>query len=357
MIFENLVVSRVIMHEIYKRDENRNLLPPTFSDELESLTVDALTAFRERMTEALSRDSKSLSMGIAKTGQESFVALADELHKASNDDFVQLSKNVASKMAESQTSINLPGGIVIVFSGTVGVNSFPYVGVIKAETQAGFRRAQNDEGAFIEFLRNIFLTPATRLYKVGIMVKLTQSENLDEAWSAKVFDSNITAGKREAAATYFYDTFLGCVLPQDGPYETQRFFDLTKDFVLKTGLDADSKSNLMDSLFVFVRDDKSQTFTTSEFRDNYLPEELRDPYKKFMEAKKFRADAVVRDTSAMGNRLKRRRLKFGTDITLSASPDALSERVKIDAVKAKNKDGDTVDQTIITIDAPLTGEE
>jgi hypothetical protein len=58
---------------------------------------------------------------------------------------------------------------------------------------------------------------------------------------AFVFDSNISPSDREAAAAYFYEGFLGCAFPSDGPYETAKFFDLTREFVRKSELDPEKK--------------------------------------------------------------------------------------------------------------------
>lgn len=57
----------------------------------------------------------------------------------------------------------------------------------------------------------------------------------------------------------------------------------------------------------------------------------------------------------MGARLRRRRLKFGTDIELSASPDALKNKVTIEAIPGDSLVGQ--DWTRITIRERLTGEQ
>lgn len=356
MLFENLKVNRVVVHEVFQRNEDKSIQPPVFSDDLENLSPEALGAFRLRMTDALSGQSQSLEMRIARHGAGSFLELAESLVGSSDADFLAGSKAVANKLAEAQIARRIPGGMLIVFDGSVGANAQPFVGVIKAETQAGFRRSKDGAKAVVEFLQNIFLTPATRLYKIGLMLFEDTTKAKPDGRRGFVFDSNISVSNREAAAAYFYEGFLGCALPSDGPYETARFFDLTREFVRKSDLDPEKKRDVMDSLYVFVRDEQDPTFTAEQFGSRYLPDDMQDPFADFLSAKKFTPNAVVRDTTQMGNRLRRRRLKFGGDIELSASPEALKNKVQIEAIAAD--DGGARDAwTRITIRERLTGEQ
>lgn len=357
MLFENLQIGKIVVHEVFQRSVDRAITPPVFATELEKLGDQAMIAFRQRMTDALSGQSQSLQMRIAKHGAESFLTTAEGLIGSTDADFLQGSVAITNKLAEAQMARRIPGGMLIVFDGTVGAHSVPFLGVIKAETQAGFRRSKDGKRNTVEFLQNIFLTPATRLYKIGLMLRDDKTLSKPDGWRAFVFDSNISVSNREAAAAYFYDGFLGCSLPSDGPYETAKFFDLTKEFVRKSPLDPDKKRNTIDSLYVFVRDEKDPTFTADQFGSRYLPADLRDGYASFMKSRRFTPNAVMRDTSQMGRRLHRRRLKFGMDIELSASPEALSSKVTIEAIPGENSDGKSTNWTRITIREALTGEQ
>lgn len=356
-MFENLRIDRVAVHEVFQRNEDRSMRQPAYAPALERLSAEALVAFRLRMTQALSGETQSLTMRIARHGVGTFLDAAQTLIGSSDADFLAGSMVVADRLAEAQMARRIPGGMVIVFDGTAGAPAVPFVGVIKAETQEGFRRSAEGAEAVIEFLQNIFLTPATRLYKIGLMLRTDASKAAPEGWRAVVFDSNISKSNREQAAQYFYEGFLGCVLPSDGPYETMRFFDLTKEFVKRSDIDGERKRDLIDSLHVFVRDEQDPTFSAEQYSDRYLPEVLQDPYSAYMEAKKFTAGAVVRDTSQMAGRLRRRRLKFGADIELSASPEALSDKITIEAIDGHAADGQIERWTRLTIRERLTGEQ
>jgi hypothetical protein len=82
---------------------------------------------------------------------------------------------------------------------------------------------------------------------------------------------------------------------------------------------------------------------------------MRDPFAQFLREKRFTPNAVVRDTSQMSDRLRRRRFKFGGDIELSASPEALKNKIQIEFIAAD--DGGAADAwTRIIIRERLSGE-
>ncbi len=345
------------MHEIFRRGEDRQKVTPTYGTELERLSEMALAQFRARITDALSAQSKSMEMRIVREGQGSVVEAAGNLLASTDEEFLDRSKVIADLLADAQMARSYPGGMVLVFDGTFGAPENPFLGIIKAETQSGFRRSKNAEAVITEFLENIFLTPATRLFKVGFLVHPDAPQE-DESWRAFVFDSNITASHREGAAQYFYEAFLGCTFPENGKYETVKFFDLTREFVRQAQISPEAKRDLGDALYTFVKTEQSPTFTSQEFSESYLPVELRDPFARFLEAKQFPNRAVVRDTSDMGARLRRRRFKFGTDIELTASPQAIQDRTAVIEEGPATDFGGEGDEmwTRITIRRPMTDQ-
>lgn len=310
-----------------------------------------------RITDALSAQSKSIEMRIVKTEEVSAVGVARKLALSSDADFPRISDLMADALAEAQKSRGIPGGMLLVFDGKVGGDERPFVGVIKAEMQSGFQRRLSAARIVTEFLENIFLIPATRLYKLALFIAESSNIITETKWRCFVFDSNITAARRENAAVYFYDGFLGCAFPENGKYETVKFFDLTKEFVRSSINDRDLRRDLGDALFAFVKVDQAPTFTSQQFGEAYLPMELRDPYTKFLEGKKFPTNrAVVRDISEMGGRLRRRKYKFGPDIEFSASPEAIRNgTASIEDVPAGNVvKGETGTWTVITVRRPVT---
>lgn len=192
----------------------------------------------------------------------------------------------------------------------------------------------------------------------SIFVQVDGRKKLPDGWRALVFDSNISQSHRESAAQYFYEGFLGCVLPEDGAYETARFFELTKEFVRKSDLAVDKKRDLIDALFTFAKTEKAKTFTSEEFGEKYFPTEMQDSFADFLEGRRFPARAVVRDTAIVASKLRRRRFRFGSDIEFSVTPDALDRKLAtIQAMPANKLGGEGKEiWTQITIKQSMTDE-
>lgn len=354
-MLENLRIGRIAVHEVHRRDDQRRIVQPGYATSLENLDVAARDAFRNRVVDALSARSKCLEMDIVRSGENTFVGDANEAIACDDNQFLQYSRRFADRLAETQTSQQIPGGMLIVFTGTTGQLSNPFVAVIKAEIQDGFRRRRDGEAVITEFINDLFLTKATRLYKIGLMVRSQNNGPDPHVWRALVFDHQIQQSHREGAALYFYESYLGCRLPEDSAYETARFFNLTREFVNKSVTDRDQRHDIVDALYTFVKTDQDPTFTAEEFNERYVPQDLRERYENFMTVSKFPARAVVRDTQQLSRRLKRRRFKYGSDIEFSISPEALAEdRAEISIIPAPEEPDGVWTRIIVKV--PFSGE-
>lgn len=232
MALENLAVQRLVLHEVHQRRTDGNLVPPRYGGQLVQLPANAMDVFNERVVDALGTNSQSMEMEIEKSDAGSAVEIASSLLGKTDPAYVTLSQKFADKLADAQQARNLPGGMVVVFSGTVGASSRPFVGVIKAETQSGFRRQVGQGGALgVQYLQDLFLTPAAKMYKIGMFLREGAARAaLPDGWRAFVYDSHMT-GNRDGAAKYFYGVFLGCRFPINSAYLTRSFFESTKDFI------------------------------------------------------------------------------------------------------------------------------
>ena len=355
-MLENLTITDIAVHEVFKRGADRKIVQPDYAQHLENLSIEAMTAFRLRVTDALSAKAKAIEMQIIEAGPGTFQGDAKDLVEVGDSSqFLEASRRLADRLASAQKALTIPGGIVIVFRGTTGSENRPFVAVIKAEVQEGFRRRRVDGVLTTEFVNDLFMTKATRLYKIGFMTG--QPGNLDEVerWQAIVFDHYIAASNREAAAIYFYEGFLGCGFMEDSAYETTKFFNLTKEFTAKNVEDRQTRHDLQDSLYTYVKNDQSPTFTVSEFAERHVPLDLRDKYQKFMLGKQFPDRAVRRDTGELKGRLKRRRFKYSIDIEFSAPPEALADGL-VSIATLPQSDAGQGEITQITINAAFLRE-
>lgn len=66
----NLVISRLSIHEIYKRDASGEV-PPTLNDQLANLDARGLAELQKRIIEAIGHGSHSIIMDIVHTDEGS----------------------------------------------------------------------------------------------------------------------------------------------------------------------------------------------------------------------------------------------------------------------------------------------
>ncbi|MGD6720802.1 hypothetical protein AB5T40_22580, partial [Xanthomonas citri pv. citri] len=137
------------------------------------LPQDARDALQARITNALGKSSHGVEMTIRDTGADSTWHKAKEIIQAQGDDvqFVNLSQNIASKLAVAQTNRTIPGGIVVVIEGTCGNPARSFMCVIKAEPHGGFTKRQTGGHLTLEYIKELILTPQAKLYKIGAFLR------------------------------------------------------------------------------------------------------------------------------------------------------------------------------------------
>ncbi len=331
----NLVISRLSIHEIYKRDASGEV-PPTLNDQLANLDARGLAELQKRIIEAIGHGSHSIIMDIVHTDEGSVYSHISPFlnQNKSDDEFIKMSKKLVVKLAQCQNSQIIPGGIVLIFEGTTGVSCRKYIGIIKADKISGFTVNTSNQNTVMNFLNNLLLTPQQKLYKVAMAVRNTDGESgpgtVDDI-CVGVFDSNNNKAASNASATYFYDSFLGCAFQRKSDVLTKDFFNYTKEFITnKSALSGNQKVDVMSALYVYMKVQTDRHINVGDFADAYLSTpSLKDAYKNFMASKKVPATDIVKDLSMIQSKLKKRRIKFSNSVDVYAPVDKFSENVSI----------------------------
>lgn len=351
MAFENLTIGRVCLHEVHRRADDRNIVPPTFSSQLLNLDARGRAVFESRVLSAFRSGAKCMHMDIAAHGAESVAALGAAITSADDQVFVADSRQFANLLAGAQTSRQYPGGLVVVFDGTVGHPATRFFGVMKAEMHEAFLKSANLQATFVD---SVFLSPKTKLYKIGLFIAGAHpAQPLPGGWTAMVYDSQLTAAERDGAALYFHERFLGLTFPQNSAHQTKQFYDKTREFIAGSPIQEEEKVGLYNSLYTYLRLDRSPTLQVGLFAETYMEENLADQYRQHMQRERFPDAAVPKDISEIAGRMRIRKLRFRDQITLSGPAQAISEFVDIDTVDAP---GGGV-WTRITVHGRLEGQQ
>jgi len=362
MIFENLSINRIITHEVFPRDNERNIVAPTYGTNLVTLDQLALDAFCSRIMEAMGKASRALEMTITNSGNQSMCAIAKSLIDYDDALFIQHSRQVADNLAAAQKSRGLPGGVLVIFSGTAGHPSKRILGLIKAETHSGFTRNTAPNGSIsLQFLTNLLLTPQTKLYKIGIFVESDPAtiDPLPYGWRALIYDDQISVSNKLSAAQYFYDSFLGCSFPETSAKLTREFHDHTKDFIRHLNVPEEKKIDLYNALITYLKVDQSPTVQTAVFAQTFIQDaETRDAYAEFMNAKDFPAIAIHKDLADVASLLRYRKISFSNEIKLTAPAEKFESMIQMQSFDGEpDENGQIPTWTRIVIKDRIRGQE
>ena len=329
--FANMIINRVVIHQIFKREDTRDIVEPRYNNELTQLDAEGIQTLQNRITLALGSDSYNVEMSVVNTNRGSVFESITQMISAVDEVFIQKSKELALRLTESQANRRIPGGVVVVFSGRVGPASHKYVGIIKAEIHNGFSIQDDNSRLVLNFLSDLLLTPQQRLYKIGFFVKISPDNGQDSTptdYRVFVYDHNLRTGNLNDVATYFYSTFLGCTFTSNGKKLTQDFYTNSKNFVDSLELDDEQKLDLNYALYSYLKLDNSPTISTADFAERFFEIDVRDRYQNFMETKGFPSFSVSKDLTFLEKILTKRRIKFSSDVRIECPSSNFTDLIE-----------------------------
>lgn len=366
MPFQNLTINRIVMHEVFKRNEDRTPRPPKYGEHLIELDVDAKGVLQQRITNALGQSTHGVEMTVTESNDESAWKLGKRIveSQGNNLEFITASQALAAKLTVAQTSKGYPGGIVIAIDGTAGNPAKPFMCIIKAEPHGGFTKRESEDGVLmLEYLKDLILTPQAKLYKIGAFVKFdahaATNQEPTKGWKAFLFDDQIKKGDKLGAAQYFYESFLGLSFPSNSAFQTKEFHTLTKEFIRNANITPEKKNDLLNALTTYLKADQTATVQVGAFSETYLhTPELKDAYTSYMEQKNFPQQAIIKDLSEVASALAQRKLLFSHNIKLTAPADQFEDYVRIEAIDGDpDENGNMPKWTKITVRDHIRDQE
>jgi len=73
----------------------------------------------------------------------------------------------------------------------------------------------------MEVLRDLLLTQANKLFKIGLFIEPQGSDSLNQVY---VFDGQTPYSEKGKIAQFFLSTFLGCQIAEEPEVTTEKFF-------------------------------------------------------------------------------------------------------------------------------------
>lgn len=361
----NLSIDRIIIHQVYKRDEDGKKIPPTRSTEYINFDPAALSNFKSRVTEALGTASKAVQMEIVEQDVNDTSTLVDRMIDQDDDSFAVSSYDLAKKLADAQTTRSIPGGIVVVFSGKQGHPQKNFLGLIKAEVHSAYEKKTNQatNEISLEYIEEVLLTPASKLYKTaGFFEKaehVNNSQDLNNKWAVMVSDNQINQSEGKAASHYFYSGFLGFGYPETSARTTKQFYEATSSFIGSLPIVEEKKSDLYNALSIYLKVNTSPVISSSDFAELYFDDiDTADAFNSFMEDQGIPTTAFTKDIEHIKTKLKDRKVNFGTNIKITAPSEIFKKLISIETIDGEPDEAGNIDKwTKIIVKHEITKQE
>lgn len=333
----NLQIDDIISHRLFARDTNKVIKDPILQTKVMNLPEEGVDAIQKRMTAALGNRSHGLEVSIENTDTDSFMQLAaDAICRSSREVFINASQTMAKKLSASQAGTSGLPGVIFVIRGRIGKTPQRFLAVIKAEVHDGFGTGESEETIAVQYLKTLMLTPAQRLYKVGLLLEVQSAIPLQlgdyepSHYRAFLFDHLVTATETRSAAAYFYSGFLGMGIQKSSKKLTRDFFEHTEAFIKTASLSDEKKWELREALRVELRSSSGVISVTDFAEANIEDQDVQDAYCVYLHGQGFPKNAVTKDVAYVKTRLRRpRKWAFSSGVKIVIPSDAGSDSVVI----------------------------
>lgn len=229
MDFRNTKIQRLIIHKIKGKDNFTNATAE-FTDNLIAIDQEIEKIIRKRVTDACGKPSKSFIVEIEdKTDETKFFHHAQKMKEADDNQFVEISKELANNLAGNQTTKNATEGYLLVIQGkNIEINTNFFI-LIKASFDDAVKPSNIDGKTIMEFMNDVILSSNQKLFKIGIISEFVDDSKNSVDYECILFDDQIRNGSKPAE--YFAKGFLGFQVEHNPKYQTEKFFEDVRNFV------------------------------------------------------------------------------------------------------------------------------
>lgn len=331
--FKGITVDRLVVHRIYERKSETEVVHPKLATALTSLNDESRVALQKRITKALGSRSHGIEMSIDEYGPKSFFIQAVKLFGSSDADFVRVVGALAEDVSKAQASTSASAGVLAAVDGTFSGSGQRFICVIKADIHDGFSATESDTSIDVSYLSQLLLTPSQKLFKIAMLLEIealavdADRESVGN-FRAFLFDHLLTSTEVGNAAQYFYQTFLGMGIQKSAKKLTQDFYEKTVQFIESAQVNVDTKREMREALRVELRS-TSPTINAEEFAKKNFPAEQVATFRKFLDAAGFPANSVPKDTQYVKTKLRARRIAFSNGVRITAPADASADAVTV----------------------------
>ncbi|GIM95691.1 nucleoid-associated protein [Paractinoplanes toevensis] len=301
--FRRLEVLQVIMHIVPKaRKGDAAAEPLQLSDAACKLQAGVREELQARMRLQLSSAGRQVS---EDSSTESKVpGIIRNFLTTAGADFVATSRQLATALREVQTGLN-SGGMLLV--ADCKLSGAPALLIVKFEQERGMRAqptTDNGQNVFdMEYLRDLFLTSRSRVFKVGLFSRSGISNGVLGGWVA---DKQGASGK---VAAFFLEDYLGCRHLEEPDEITKRYFDASFDWINQSVVNPSSRGRYAIAVMAELQNQNAQMSTDRFAEVNMDSDGDADSYASFLETRDV-PKIFVKDKGLIAGRLERMQFNF-----------------------------------------------
>ncbi|AUD64597.1 hypothetical protein BK011_02465 [Tenericutes bacterium MZ-XQ] len=319
MILDNLVITRMIIHEVFQIPDNGVKKSPVLSNQLVPLNEKIQKELSTRIVDVI-RKAIEIKKDDEIEGSYNHIL---EIKDLDDNQFIEKSKIIVSLLADAQNTRIIKDSAIFVMSGEVGFENQKFSCLIKAEFDNSFQPVtENDSNEIIGLEAVVsFLGKEQKLYK---LVVFTPSNN---AYKSYLFDSNLSFRNTASAAKYFYKDFLGSEFSNQGGVAIQNFNNLTQIFIDSMFDDYIDKIRYLSILLGYIRG-TNNTLSIHDFSIQAFDNpETSQEYINFMLENDFFEESVPKDSEIASKIQIKPKLKFNSGISISGNINDISSNL------------------------------
>lgn len=299
-------VTRWVIHEIPKVFRAQGGITPTLSKAVSPYDSEVARFFERKIGASLQKSKHQIHA--ADDAHPVPVAITELLADA-QDGLLTVSTALAQQLFDAQSGA-MSAGLLVVLEGTYQ-GSVPIVAVLKLEKEEGARAANTEINGMstftVEYMRDLFLTGRTRVFKVSVFMLDGEDSPQLRGWISDPQSRGIEV------ADFFLHAFLGCQLVDDPKLVTRQFHAEAENFINTQVTDPATKARYETALVAELQGNSTEVSVRS-FADRYLDTEDRAPFEQAITAAGV-AHSFVKDAQLI--KLTRVQYEFAQGVKVS----------------------------------------
>lgn len=320
LAYNALKIERLVMHRILPKNPTRDHVEVQFSNDLVILNDNIQSLIRDRLVDSCGHQGKAFELNIEKDGVGSCFDSIKNLNLLDDQQFLEISKGITQLLADCQDTRNsIPGGYFLLVQAIEPYCNHNVYIIMKAYKQDALGEIDNS----VQAVKNIFLSPAQKLYKAGVFEQVQSEQTLSkENFNAYLYDSQFNDGTK--LAEYFYRDFLGLSIDGNSQVQTKAFYDLFVNTIEKVFKGDIENLNLCKEQLCSEMLNQSKNLHAHDIIKRIIPLDKRDAFIAKV-GDKFPI-SFVKDCSLIKKKLQHRIVFLTESVKLYAPSESFNNK-------------------------------